>query len=176
MYLSETGGFFSTVMASWSFANSTTSVWFRIFSWWSLPRAWEESGATTSPTMGQAAGDRSTWPGEHLSRTHLGCRLLAGEAGKGGVFLRKAMISLDYWELIHGQQRETRSAGSPTHQQSPIGENSHWHRPKVSQQILLFVPTQLRREVPYDESLTAPGLDRIAVLLCTLIHHSGAIS
>lgn len=38
-YLSETGGSFNTVIWSWPFATSTTSVWPRISNWWSLFRA-----------------------------------------------------------------------------------------------------------------------------------------
>lgn len=45
IYLLDTGGSFKTLTLSWSLANSTTSVWPRILSWWSLFSAcgWKET-------------------------------------------------------------------------------------------------------------------------------------
>lgn len=45
IYLLDTGGSFKTMTLSWSLANSTTSVWPRILSWWSLFSAcgWKET-------------------------------------------------------------------------------------------------------------------------------------
>lgn len=45
IYLLDTGGSFKTLTLSWSLANSTTSVWPRILSWWSLFSAcgWREA-------------------------------------------------------------------------------------------------------------------------------------